>query len=323
MNSTRDLPALDLLKAFEAAARHLSFTRAGAELCLSQSAVSRQIRQLETQLGLPLFVRRTRALLLTEAGRRYFRDVSQALHQLREAGANLRAARGDRVVTVTTAMTFASLWLVPQLADFQQRHPDIAVHVAADNSVLDLERERMDVAIRYSTHRLAGPDALRLLGERVLPVCSPKLPGLKKLRAPADLKGFVLLEFEDPQQLTPWLTWAAWLEAMRAPSPAAKGMLRFSHYDMMLRTALNGQGIGLGRLPLISALLDDGLLVAPLADRRHSIPTPDRAYWLISPPAARERPEVQTFMQWIRARMAALEGGGRKCHVGVSTDDQI
>ena len=307
MNGARDLPSLDLLKAFEAAARHLSFTRAGAELFLSQSAVSRQIQQLESQLGLPLFIRRTRALLLTEAGQRYFRDVSQALHQLREAGTNLRSVRGDRVVTVTTAMTFASLWLVPQLADFQQQHPDIAVHVAADNGVLDLERERMDVAIRYSNRRLAGPGALRLLGERVLPVCSPKLPGLKKLRAPADLKGFVLLNFEDPQQLTPWLTWPVWLEAMRTSLPAAKGMLRFSHYDMMLRAALNGQGVGLGRLPLISSLLDDGSLVAPFADRRYSTPTPDRAYWLISPPASRERPEVQTFMQWIQARTAALE----------------
>jgi LysR family transcriptional regulator, glycine cleavage system transcriptional activator len=308
MNSNRDLPSLDLLKAFEAAARHLSFTRAGTELFLSQSAVSRQIQQLETQLGLPLFIRRTRALLLTEAGQRYFRDVSQALHQLREAGTSLQTVRGDRVVTVTTAMTFASLWLVPQLADFQQQHPDIAVHIAADNSVLDLERERMDVAIRYSTRRLAGPGALRLLGERVLPVCSPKLTGLKKLRAPADLKEFVLLNFEDPQQLTPWLTWPVWFEAMRTSPPAAKGMLRFSHYDMMLRAAINGQGIGLGRLPLISAMLEDGSLVAPLADRRYSTPTADRAYWLISPPTARERPEVQTFMRWIRVRTAALEG---------------
>lgn len=307
MNPTRELPSLDLLKAFEAAARHLSFTRAGEELFLSQSAVSRQIQQLETQLGLPLFIRRTRALLLTEAGQRYYRDVSQALHQLREASTNLKAVRGDRVVTVTTAMTFASLWLVPQLADFQQQHPDIAVHLAADNSVLDLERERMDVAIRYSTRRLAGPGALRLLGERVLPVCSPKLPGLKKLRTPADLRHFVLLNFEDPQQLTPWLTWPVWFEAMRTSPPAAKGMLRFSHYDMMLRTALNAQGIGLGRLPLISAMLEDGSLITPFADRRYSTPTPDRAYWLISPPAARERSEVQTFMQWIQARTAALE----------------
>lgn len=308
MNPSRDLPSLDLLKAFEAAARHLSFTRAGAELFLSQSAVSRQIQQLETQLGVPLFLRRTRALLLTEAGQRYYRDVSQALHQLREAGAGLQAVRGDRVVTVTTAMTFASLWLVPQLADFQQRHPDIAVHVAADNKLLDLERERMDVAIRYATREQAGAGALRLFGERVLPVCSPKLLARKTLRTPPDLRNFVLLNFEDPQQLTPWLTWAVWFEAMRTPLPPAKSMLRFSHYDMLLRAAVNGQGVALGRLPLLAALLEDGTLVAPLAQARYSASTRDRAYWLVAAAASRERPEVQTFMQWVRQRTAALAG---------------
>lgn len=304
--NSRDLPSLDLLKAFEAAARLLSFTRAGAELFLSQSAVSRQIQQLEAQLGVPLFLRRTRALLLTEAGQRYYRDVSQALHQLREAGASLAATRGDRVVTVTTAMTFASLWLVPQLADFQQQHPDIAVHVAADNAVRDLERERMDVAIRYSTRALAGPGALRLFGERVLPVCSPRLLEQHALREPADLRHFVLLNFEDPQQLTPWLTWDVWFEVMQLPLPAAKSMLRFSHYDMMLRAALNGQGVALGRLPLIASMLEDGSLLAPLAGARYSASTRDRAYWLMATAAAGERPEVQTFMRWIRTRAALL-----------------
>jgi LysR family glycine cleavage system transcriptional activator len=311
MYKPRELPALDLLKAFEAAARHLSFTRAGNELFLSQSAVSRQIQQLETQLGLPLFIRRTRALLLTEAGQRYYRDVSQALHQLREAGANLTAVRGDRVITVTTAMTFASLWLVPQLADFQQQHPEIAVHVAADNTMFDLERERMDVAIRYSTRKNAGPGATRLFGERVLPVCSPRLLGGRKLHSAAELRDFVLLNFEDPQQLTPWLTWAVWFEVMRTPLPAARGMPGFSHYDMLLRAAISGQGVALGRLPLISAQLEDGSLVAPLADARYSTSTQDRAYWLMATAAARERPEVQTFMRWIRKRCAALTSGAK------------
>ncbi len=306
MYKPRDLPSLDLLKAFEAAARQLSFTRAGAELFLSQSAVSRQIQQLETELGVALFIRRTRALLLTEAGQRYYRDVSQALHQLREAGAGLAAARSDRIVTVTTAMTFASLWLVPQLADFQQRHPDIQIHVAADNAVRDLEREQMDVAVRYSTRELAGAGAQRLFGERVLPVCSPKLLGQKPLRHPADLRDFVLLNFEDPQQLTPWLTWDVWFETMQTPWSGAKGVLRFSHYDMMLRAAINAQGIALGRLPLIESLLDDGTLVAPLTDAQYSSSTHDRAYWLMTTPVARERPEVLTFMQWLIEKTSPL-----------------
>lgn len=309
MNKARDLPALDLLKAFEAAARHLSFTRAAAELFLSQSAVSRQIQQLEAQLGLPLFIRRTRALLLTAAGQRYFRDVSQALHQLRAAGANLHAASDSRIVNITTTVTFASLWLVPQLADFQRRHPQIEIRLAADTAVRHLERDGLDVAIRYATREYVGAGAVRLFGERVLPVCSPKLPGRNKLREPADLKHFVLLDFDDPAQLIPWLSWEVWFETMQTAMPAPRGVLHFNHYDMLVRAAINGQGVALGRLPLIDALLEDGTLVAPLTDGRYSAAAQDRAYWLIATPAARGRPEVQTFMQWIRERAAPLAQG--------------
>lgn len=306
MYKSRDLPSLDLLKAFEAAARHLSFTRAGAELFLSQSAVSRQIQQLETQLGLPLFIRRTRALLLTEAGQRYYRDVNQSLHQLREAGANLNVAADSRIVTITTTVSFAALWLVPHLADFQQRHPEIETRIAADNIVRDLEHDRLDVAVRYSTRKVAGAGATRLFGERVLPVCAPKLLGKNKLRAPEDLNKFVLLQFNDPTQFTPWLTWHVWFEAMKAAMPAPKGVLHFSHYDMMVRAAINGQGIALGRLPLIGSLLDDGTLVAPLTETRYSTMAQDRAYWLMVTPAAHKRPEVRTFMAWLAEKTAPL-----------------
>lgn len=304
MYKARDLPSLDLLKAFEAAARHLSFTRAGAELFLSQSAVSRQIQQLEAQLGTALFVRRTRALLLTDAGQRYYRDVSQALHQLREAGAGLHEVAEGRVVTVTTAMTFASLWLVPRLADFQQQHPEIEVRVAADNQLRDLDRDRLDVSIRYSPRKTAGPGAVQLFGERVAPVCSPQLLKKNVLRRPEDLARFVLLHFEDPDNLTPWLAWASWFEAMNAPSITPRGVLRFSHYDMALRAAASGQGVALGRMPLIQPMLDDGTLVEPLAAARFSAGTRDRAYWLNVAQGARERSEVRIFMQWLRAQAA-------------------
>jgi DNA-binding transcriptional LysR family regulator len=304
MNKSRDLPALDLLKAFETAARLLSFTRAGAELFLSQSAVSRQIQQLESQLGTPLFIRRTRALVLTEAGQRYYRDVSQALHQLREAGQRLRERPESRVVTVTTAMTFASLWLVPRLADFQRQQPQIEVRVAADNTLRDLERDHIDLAIRYSTRRQAGSGALRLFGERVLPVCSPALLQRHKPRTPADLARHTLLHFEDPGQLTPWLTWAAWFEAVGAEMTETRAGLRYSHYDMALRAAVSGQGIALGRLPLIRNLLDEGSLVAPLGGARFSAGTRDRAYWLLTAAQSRERGEVQTFNSWLRAQAA-------------------
>lgn len=300
MHRTRDLPALDLLKAFEAAARHLSFTKAAADLFLSQSAVSRQIQQLEEQLGVQLFLRRTRALLLTDAGQRYYRDVSQVLQQLRDATARLSAPAAAKTVTVTTTVTFASLWLVPRLTDFQQRHPDLNVHVAADNTLHDLERDRLDVSIRYAPRRLAGRGAVKLFGERVVPVCSPGLLAKRRLERPSDLGDFVLLHFEDPVQPTPWLTWDVWFEVMKTRPVAAKGQLRFSHYDQLVRAAASGQGVALGRLPLIGGLLEDGVLVMPLRDPRFAAAAEDRAYWLVVSQAARTRSEVQTFAQWLR-----------------------
>ena len=169
MHSQRDLPAsLDLLRGFEAAARHLSFTKAGAELFLTQSAVSRQVQTLEEQLSVKLFQRRTRALVLTEAGNLYYREVAKALQQLRDATASVRAATNP-IVTVTTAVTFAALWLVPRLADFQSRFKDIIVHVAADNIMRDLDRSALDLAIRYCSAERAGEGAVMLFGEHVTP----------------------------------------------------------------------------------------------------------------------------------------------------------
>ena len=160
----RDLPAsLDLLRGFEAAARLLSFTSAAAELHLTQSAVSRQVQQLEEQLGVKLFERRTRALILTEAGERYYREVSKALALVRDATSAVRA-KTEPIVRVTTTASFASLWLVPRLAQFQADHGEIAVHVVADNTVRDLEHHGLDVAIRYCPQDAVGADAICLFG---------------------------------------------------------------------------------------------------------------------------------------------------------------
>lgn len=306
MRNRRDLPALDLLKAFEAAARHLSFTKAGAELFLSQSAVSRQIQQLEAQLGVPLFLRRTRTLLLTEAGQRYYRAVTQALDGLREATARLNAGLEDRTVRVTTTVTFASLWLVPRLVHFQEQHPEITVHLAANNSIRDLEREGLDVSIRYSTPHIAGPAAIKLFGEQVTPVLSPKLLARRALEQPEDLQHFVLLHYEDPEHTSPWLSWDVWFEVIRMKRIAPKGTLYFSHYDQVIRAAVNGQGVALGRLPLIDGSLADGTLVAPLRDPRYATHSEDRAYWLVTSGMARTRPSVATFTQWLLAEAAAV-----------------
>jgi LysR family transcriptional regulator, glycine cleavage system transcriptional activator len=305
MHKTRDLPDLDLLKAFEAAARHLSFTKAGQALFLSQSAISRQIQALESQLGVPLFHRRVRSLLLTEAGQSYYREISEALQKLREATARLSHAQADGAVTVTTTMTFASLWLVPRLADFQRRHPEVPVHIAADNAIRDLKRSGLDVSIRYSTRQMAGEGAVKLFGERVLPVCSPALLARHALEKPQDLEQFPLLHYEDPERRGPWLSWDVWFEVMGMRPIKGKASLGFSHYDQLMRAAVDGQGVALGRIPLVEELIQSGKLIAPLEGKRYSIGAKNRAYWLLVAPEAAKRPHVQTFAAWLRDRVSA------------------
>jgi LysR family glycine cleavage system transcriptional activator len=304
MHKERDLPtSLDLLRGFEAAARHLSFTAAGAELFVTQSAISRQVQTLEEQLGVKLFQRRTRALVLTEAGALYSREVAKALQQLRDATASVRAATNP-VVTVTTTVTFASLWLVPRLAHFQSRFEDITVHIAADNMVRDLERGSLDVAVRYSTAEKAGDGAVMLFGEQVAPVCSPALARAHgRIRNPEELLQLPLLHYEDPEVRTPWLSWNVWLETMNLRAPKRVRALRFSHYDQVIQAAISGQGLALGRFPLVKSLIDEKRLITPLRDGRYASLGQDRAYWLIVAASAENRPEVKTFVRWLRSEV--------------------
>src|SRR5258705_2311944 len=180
MTKSNAMPALDLLVGFEAAARHLSFTKAGEELYLTQSAVSRQIKELEDQLGVVLFQRRHRALTLTAPGQQFYAAASQVISTMRTATERLRSQAGRRrPLAVTTTNSFASLWLIPRLAGFTREHPGVDVRITAETRGQDLERDGLDVALRHGPASLAGANAVRLFGERVFPGCSPKL--LKKL----------------------------------------------------------------------------------------------------------------------------------------------
>ncbi len=209
------MPSLDLLQGFEAAARHLSFTKAGEELFLTQSAVSRQIKELEDQLGVALFHRRHRALALTDAGQQFYAAAAQVLTTMRTATSRLKAQSGRRPLSVTTTHSFAALWLIPRLAGFTRTHPGVDVRITADTRVQDLDRDGLDVAIRHGPPSLAGPHAVRLFGERVLPVCSPKLLKKNPLREPADLKNHCLLVYDDPDARHPWLHWKTWLPLVK------------------------------------------------------------------------------------------------------------
>lgn len=305
-NRRRDLPPLDLLRGFESAARHLSFTKAAAELFLTQSAVSRQVQALEEALGVPLFQRRHRALLLTDEGQLLRQTVTQMLAQLRSTVERI-AAPGARLLTVTTMVTFASLWLVPRLAQFRRVHPEIDVRIAANNAILDLDRDRIDVAIRYLAPDRAPAQAVRLFDEEVVPVCAPALArdASRPLREPPDLARHVLLHDDpaaSPYPALPYLQWDVWLEAMGLPDLQPAGALHFSHYDQMIQAAANGEGVALGRLPLLSRQIRDGRLVAPFehSRRRGRGTVSTRAYFLVIAPGAAAREEVRHFVDWLR-----------------------
>ena len=256
------VPPLELLLAFEAAARHLSFTKAAGELFLTQSAISRQIQGLEEALGTQLFERRTRALLLTEAGQRLHQVVQEALRDLEDATVKLRGAAAARTVTVTTTPGFASLWLIPRLNGYLQSHPGVDVRISASYESVNLEREGLDLAIRYAPDKeMEGERAI--FAESIIPVCSPALAAdaQRPLREPADLAKHVLLHADDAH--ASWMEWNQWLHAHGLRNLKPAGMLQFNQYDQLVQAAVNGQGVALGRLPLLRGLVRDKKLVTP------------------------------------------------------------
>jgi DNA-binding transcriptional LysR family regulator len=290
------LPSLDLLQGFEAAARHLSFTKAGEELFLTQSAVSRQIKDLEDQLGVELFHRRHRALVLTEAGQQFYAATAQVLTTMRTATSRLRAQSGKKTLSVTTTNSFAALWLVPRLAGFTRMHPGVDVRIMAETKVQDLDRDGLDLAIRHGPASLAGSNAVKLFGERVFPVCSPKLLKKTPLREPADLKNHCLLQYDDPDGRHPWLHWRSWLEVAGVPDLRPAGTLSFSGFEQIIPAAVAGHGVALGRSPLVKDLLASNELVAPFKTSAD----PARAYFIITSKSAAGRPEVVGFVEWLK-----------------------
>jgi LysR family glycine cleavage system transcriptional activator len=286
---------LDLLHAFEAAARHLSFTRAGAELFLSQSAVSRQIQQLEESVGAPLFERRHRALALTEAGRIMRRAVEDSLERLRDAAARVRSTSGAQPLTVTCTPGFASFWLIPRLPAFTAAHPDAEVRIAATLELLDLERGSVDVAVRLvPVARGQGP---LLFEEQVQPMCAPKLlrDARRPLKTPADLEQHTLLTVE-MQDAPLTVDWEPWLQLMGLASVHMAHTVRFTRYGEAVAAAVAGQGVVIGRLPLLADLVREKKLVAPFRGAAAS----RRGYFVALAPQAAHNPSARAFADWLQ-----------------------
>ena len=288
------LPPLELLAAFDAAARHLSFTRAGAERFVTQSAISRQIRALEDDLGVALFRRRHRGLSLTEHGLKLQRTCEAVLRQLRATVGELRAPSRREVLSLTTTPGLASLWLIPRLPAFTRAHPGIDVRLDASFERRDLRADGFDIAIRYAA--ATSTDGQPLFPEAMQPVCSPKLlrsgPPLKR---PEDLRLHTLLRVSSDSAAGMPLEWDSWLQAAGVPALQPASTLSFSAYAETIAAALAGQGIAIGRRPLVDALLRKRQLVAPFKE----MTVPTRAYFLVIDPAARARPAVRALEAWL------------------------
>ncbi|AXA93303.1 LysR substrate-binding domain-containing protein [Massilia sp. YMA4] len=294
-----NLPPLDALRGFVATARRLSITAAAQDLCLTQSAVSRQIQALEERLGTPLLVRGNRQVTLTDAGRQLFALASPWLDQLAELTATLRPDGRAQPVTISASIGVVSLWILPRLGHLQAAHPDVELRVETSNRVMDLQREGVDLAIRYAPAGAVPADALRLFDEEIVPVASPTLAA-SAFADGAALARHVLLELHDRSH--PFLQWTPWLR-QRGLETAARATLRFNQYDQLIQAAIEGNGVALGRLPLILPALRDGRLVADLRQRAAG---DGYAYWLLQATSP-ARPEVATVRDWLLRQVAGTQ----------------
>ena len=292
---SRRLPPLNALRAFEAAARHLSFLKAAEELHVTAGAVSQQIKTLEDHLSLKLFRRQARGVLLTDAGQLYGKRIGELLDQIAVATRDLGRQTGGTVLTVTTMPSFAARWLIPRLGAFGRIHPEIAIRTLADDKLATFKDDDVDVAIRFGAGKYPGLHADFMFREEVFPVCSPRLlEGPLPLRTLPDLAGHILLH-DEPHPGLHELEWSEWLAKQGIHSIDARQGPRFTYTHMSLTAAAMGQGVALGTSVLCADDLESGRLVRPFPNKIVA----DFAYYLVFPPVALDRPLVQAFRTWM------------------------
>lgn len=291
------LPPLDLLLSFDAAARTLSFTKAGAERFVTQSAISRQIRALEEALGVELFRRGHRSLELTAEGESLHAACEVAFARLRTTIEQLRSPNARQIITLTTTPGLAALWLIPRLARFTGANPGVDVRIDASLTKRHFDRDGIDVAVRYGP--VGTTAGTKLFDEEVMPVCSPSLLAAgPPLRRPEDLARHTLLRIDlraTGTSVDALSEWQPWLTAVGQAGLEPRAELTFSNYDAVVSAAMHGQGVALGRRPLVDQLLAEGTLVAPIAGAMASA----RAYFLIVAPRSQARPQVQALHRWL------------------------
>ncbi len=292
---SRRLPPLNALRAFEAAARALSFTRAAEELNVTQAAVSHQVKALEDWLGVPLFIRRNRALLLTEAGQAYAGPLGEAFDRINAATLRLNTLDSSGTLTVSVLPSIAAKWLVPRMRSFSQAHPEIAVRLSPSTHLTDFNREAVDVVLRYGQGDWPGLRADKFMTEDIFPVCAPGLlDGEHPLRSPEDLRHHTLLHDDYYEDWRKWLL-AAGVEGV----DDSRGPV-YEDSANLLQAAIAGEGVALGRSALAADDLAEGRLVKPFDI---SLPV-EYAYYVVAPEALAERPKVAAFRDWVIATAA-------------------
>jgi LysR family glycine cleavage system transcriptional activator len=295
--------SLNYLRAFEAVARRLSFSEAADELFVTQSAISRQIKGLEEELGAALFVRATRHVEMTQSGQILLRSVEAGLQKIDASVRQIRQARSRKRVSVTTFASFGSLWLLPRIEAFQRLHPDIDIRVSATDTIADLDDPELDLALRYCSQAQAPAGAMRLFGEVLTPVVSRSLADKIRrgdappLSTPTDLVQHTLAEEDDTKSSTEYVSWRRWLTLNGQPSLQPKRWLYLNFTYQQVQAALAGHGVALGRVALVFEALQRGELVEPFGTAGR-IGSP-YMYWLVSSPASRARPEVKQFCDWV------------------------
>ncbi len=286
----RRLPSLNALRAFEAAARHLSFTRAADELAVTQAAISHQIKGLEEQIGMPLFQRRNRSLILTRAGQMLLPDMTDAFDRMDSSLSKIKRQDEAGILTVSTMDSLAATWLMPRLAKFRAQHDDIDVRLATSDTIVDYERDGIDIGIRYGLGQWPGLIAEKLMPEKIFPVCAPELlqknDGLVK---PQDLRGHTLIHDDMPEDWNMWLKAAgvADIDPTRGPG--------YSHSNLVMQAAINGEGVALGRDLLVADALLAGVLVKPF----DLALTASYSYYVTRTMLGAERPKVRLFYEWL------------------------
>jgi len=298
------LPALPQLHTFEAVARRMSFTAAADELCLTQSAVSRQIKSLEDDLGRPLFLRRHRAIELTPDGHRLFEAVTRGLDEIAYCVSDLRVATEMPQITVAASVAFSYYWLMPRLERFTERYPEIDLRVLATDQKVNLTEQDADIAVLYGDGGWEGVEARRLFGERVYPVCSPRyLQEHPELQRPSDLLDQTLIHLDGGGTIWGAVDWQTWLVQQGVAGQPVRRGIRLNSYPMVLQGAEAGRGVALGWSYITDEMLASGQLVCPFENPIETT----CSYYIGALDRKTSTPAISGFIQWITEECEVID----------------